>query len=272
MNDTLYHYIDPGFSHMAVGNYTLLLLLDAAHFQLAVMQGQKLMVWRKTAPLHEFNQPGSEAQEVLNFKYGEVITGVCTPYFTVIPEELFSEDTATQAARYLDVQLTDSIFAQPLDTYNQVVFKINETLSTAAARFDLQKVVFGASGWLQAIAANTPSAYNLYLNLYESRFELAFFRHGKLHLYNTFEYTHEEELAYYTVFACQQLKLDLAMVNVILSGAVAPADRRYHNLLGSMFKSVELSTISIANIPDTLPAHQLLSLTALPLCASLADA
>jgi len=270
MNDTLYHYIDPGFSHTAVGNYTLLLLLDAANFQLAVMQDQKLLVWRKIAPLSEFTQPGSEVQEVLNFKYHEVITGICTPYFTLIPEELFEADNITEVARYLDVQVSDSVFAQPLDAHNQIIFKANQAINAAAARFDLQKVVFGASGWLQAIAANTPLAYHLYLNLHEGHFDLAYFKHGKLHLYNTFEYTHEDELAYYTVFACQQLKLDLPLLTLVLSGAVTPGNS--YVTLGGIFKAVEINTITVATIPQTLPVHQLLALTALPLCASLADA
>jgi hypothetical protein len=272
MNDTLYHYIDPGFSHTAVGNYTLLLLLGAADFQLAVMQDQKLLVWRKTALLSEFDQPGSEVQEVLNFKYREVITGIYTPYFTLIPEELFEEAGITEVARYLDVEVTDSVFAQPLDAHNQVVFKANQVIGTAAARFDLQKVVFGASGWIQAIAANMTLAHNVYLDLHDGRFDLAYFRHGKLYLYNTYEYTHEDELAYYTVFACRQLKLNVALHTVVISGTLTAANDGCITLLGSIFKAVEINTTTVATLPQTLPVHQLLALTALPLCASLADA
>jgi len=272
MNDTLYHYIDPGFSHTAVGNYTLLLLLSPASYNLAIMQGQQLMVWRKTAPLSELTQPGSEVQEVLDFKYRDVLIGISSPWFTLIPDELFDTVTATEAARYLDVSIADSVFAQPLDEHNQVVFKANEELSTAAARYDLQKVVFAASGWIQTIAANSPSEHQVFLQVFDDRFDLAYFRQEKLHLYNTFEYTHEDELAYYTVFACQQLKLDLSLITVVLSGAVEANDQRFSPLLNDIFKAVEITPLRVATIPQTLPAHQLLALTALPLCASLADA
>jgi len=272
MNDTLYHYIDPGFSHTAVGNYTLLLLLGPASYSLAIMHGQQLMVWRKTAPLNELTQHGSEVQEVLDFKYQDVITGICSPWFTLVPEDLFDTETATEAARYLDVALTDRIFAQPFDQHNQVIFKANEAMTTAAARLDLQKVVFAASGWLQVIAANAPSNNDLHLQLFEDRFDVAYFRHEKLYLYNTFEYTHEEELAYYTVFACQQLKLDLSLTTVILSGAIDANDQRFSPLLSNIFKAVEITTLKAAGIPVGLSAHQLLALTALPLCASLVDA
>jgi len=272
MNDTIYHYIDPGFSHTAVGNYTLLLQLGLASYTLAVMQGQQLMVWRKTAPLSELTQAGSEVQEVLNFNYQDVITGISTPWFTLVPEHLFDTDNATEVARYLDVNLADTVFAQPLDQDNQVVFKTSAALSIAAGRFDLQKVVFAASGWLQVIAANNPSGYHIYLQVFEDHFDMAYFRQGKLYFYNTFEYTHEEELAYYTVFACQQLKLDISLITVILSGAVNINDERFTPILSYIFKGVDMNTLSVATIPANLPAHQLLALTALPLCASLADA
>jgi hypothetical protein len=271
MNDTLYHYIDPGFSHTQVGNYTLLLLLSANAFSLAVMHKQKLMVWRKTAPLAEFTQPG-EVQEVLGFSYHEVITGLQSSHFTLVPQSLFEQDSVANVARYLDVNPTDRVFAQTLDADNYVVFKTGEAITTAAARFDLDKVCFGATGWIQAIAANQPSASHLYLNLNSDRFEVAYFKQSKLHLYNTFEFTHEDELAYYTVFACQQLKLDMSATTVVLSGNIATNDNRYQAILGDIFKAVELNSIVVTEIPETLPKHQLLSLTALSLCASLADA
>lgn len=271
MDDTLYHYIDPGFSHTQVSNYTLLLLLSPVNFSLAVMHNHKLMVWRKAAPLQEFNQPG-EVQEVLNFSYHEVIAGLDSAHFTLVPQSLFEQDAVVAIARYLDVQATDTVFAQPLDANNHIVFKTGEAITNATARFDLNKAVFGAAGWLQALAINNPSNYNLYLNLNTNRFEVAYFKHGKLHLYNTFEFTHEDELAYYTAFVCQQLRLDMSTVTVILSGNIAAGDNRYHQILSDFFKTVELNTITVADIPEGLPKQQLLALTALPLCASLADA
>jgi hypothetical protein len=271
MNDTLYHYIDPGFSHTAVGNYTLLVQLNAVSFTLAVMHGEKLMVWRKTAPLSEFTQPG-EVQEVLGFGYQNVITGIASNHFTLVPQELFEPENITNVARFLDVQPADNIFVQPLNTANQIIFKAGDTITIAAARFNLKQAVFGASGWLQAIAAQQPAEQRLYLNLNEGDFDVAYFEQGKLLLYNTFEFTHEDELAYYTVFVCQQLKLDMSAINIVLSGNIAAGDNRYHNLLADFFKTVELHNTPVAQIPDHLPKHQLLALTALPLCALLADA
>jgi hypothetical protein len=271
MNDTLYHYIDPGFSHTAVGSYTLLLQLNPASFTLAVMQGSKLMVWRRAAPLAEFTRPG-EVQEVLGFAYQNVITGIASNQFTLIPNELFKQDDITHIARYLDVLPADNVFSQPFDNANQIIFKVNELLTIAAGRFDLQQVVFGAAGWVHALAAANPTNEHLYLNLNEGTFDVAYFRQGKLYLYNTFEFTHEDEVAYYTVFVCQQLKLEMGAVDIILSGNLAADDNRYHTILSDFFKSVTLHNAPVAQIPDHLPKHQLLALTALPLCASLADA
>jgi hypothetical protein len=271
MNDSLYHYIDPEFSHQQVNNYKLLLMVNEASFSLAIMHRNKLMVWRKPAPLTELNQPG-EVQEVLNFGYHEVITGINSPYFTLIAESLFNADQVKDVARYLDVAPADVVYAQPLDAFNHVVFKVPESLSQALNKFDVKQAVFGASGWIQAIEANQPSANEVYLNLHEGRVEIAHFDKGRLNLFNTFEFTHEEELAYYAVFVCQQLKLDLHTLDIKLSGDIAPGDERYQHLLQNIFGTVSLNTLAVTSIPERLPQHQLLALTALTLCASLADA
>jgi len=271
MNDSLYHYIDPSFSHTQVGDYTLLLLLGPVNFSLAVMQGQQLMVWRHDAHLHDLTLY-NEVQEVLGFEYQNVITAIRSSHFTLIPEGIVEPDSIPDVARFLDVQPSDTVFAQPLDTDNQIVFKAAAIQTRGIQRYDTQRVVFGPAGWLQAIAGNHPSAYHLYINIYDGQFDIAYYKQGKLLLFNTFEFSHEDELAYYSAFVCQQLKLDMNTISVILSGNIAVGDNRYHELLGDFFKNVELSNTVVAQIPDTLPKHQLLALTALTLCASLADA
>jgi len=270
MNDSLYHYIDPEFSHLQVNSYKLLLMVDDKSFSLTLLHRHKLMVWRKPAPLAELSQPG-EVQEVLNFTYQEVIMGINTPFFTLVAESLFNESQVKDTARYLDVAPADTVFAQPLDAYNHVIFKTPETLMQAIKKFDVKQMVFGPSGWIQAIEANQPSADELYLNLNNGRVEIGYFNQGKLSLFNTFEFTHEDELAYYAVFVCQQLKLELKKLAIKLSGDIPAGEERYHHLLQDIFGTVSFNTLAVANVPEHLPQHQLLALTALSLCASLAD-
>ncbi|WP_295767711.1 DUF3822 family protein [uncultured Mucilaginibacter sp.] len=271
MNDSLYHYIDPQFNYTQVGNYTLLLQLSETNFSLAVTHGDKLMVWRHDAPLTELTQPG-EVQEVLNFHYANVVTGIKSSAFTLVPQGLLDQETTIDTARLLDVKPEDTVFSQPLDDSNDVIFKATPAVTQAIQRFGNERVIFGASGWLQAIASSQPSGYHLYINIYHQQFDVAYFRQGKLQLFNTFDFTHEDELAYYTAFVCQQLKLDMSTVSVVLSGSIAHNDMRYHNILTDIFKTVELNNTSVVQQSGTLPAHQFLSLTALSLCASLADA
>ncbi|MBS7564553.1 DUF3822 family protein [Mucilaginibacter sp. Bleaf8] len=269
MDDTLYHYIDPGFSHTQVHNYTLVVLIGSAQFSLAIVHQHKLMVWRKPAPLSELAQPG-EVQEVLNFAYQSILSGAKSSAFTLVPQPLFKTETVAQVARFLDVQPQDTVFAQPLDTENHIVFKLNETSTMAAARFDLGQTLFGASGWIQAIAGNQPSEYNLYININENRFDLVYFRQGKLLLFNTFECANADELAYYTLFVTEQLNLTAADVNVLLSGSVNEGDA-YVQRLANFYKSATINSVQVIDIPEHLPKHQLLALSALTLCASLAD-
>ncbi|UEG52746.1 DUF3822 family protein [Mucilaginibacter daejeonensis] len=271
MNDALYHYIDPSFSHLEVGHYTLTLLLGEQRFSLSVLYGQQLMVWRKDAPIAELTSPG-EVQEVLNFGYQDVITAVRSANFTLVPQIVFEEDGITEIARFLDVHATDTVMAQPLDDNNEVVFKITQTQAEALNRFGTARTLFGAKGWLKAIASAQPSGDELYVNICDGQFDIAYFQNSSLQLFNTFEFGHEDELAYYAAFICQQLKLDMSKVTLILSGMIAEGNQRYTDLLSTMFKSVQLNTITVANIPDRFAKHQLLAITSLPLCASLADA
>jgi hypothetical protein len=270
MDDTLYHYIDPGFSHLQVQNYTLLVLINPTQFSLAVVHQQKLMVWRKPGPLSELNQPG-EVQEVLNFNYQKVISGVTSSEFTLVPETLFRKADVTAIARYLNVQSHDTVFTQTLDTDNHIVFKLNETATLAAARFDLSKTVFAPSGWIQAIAGSQPSGYNLYININENRFDLVYFRQGKLLLFNNFEYANADELAYYLLFAAEQLKLNPKDADVQVSGTVTLGDANLKRLSG-FFKSAGINPLQLLDTPESLPNKQeLLPLSALTICASLAD-
>ncbi|WP_158824849.1 DUF3822 family protein [Mucilaginibacter lacusdianchii] len=269
MDDTLYHYIDPGFSHLEVHNYTLLVLINPTQFSLAVVHQHKLMVWRKPGLLSELNQPG-EVQEVLNFNYQNIISGVTSSDFTLIPDALYQEADVASIARYLDVQSQDTVFAQPLDADNRIVFKLNQTATLAAARFDLSKTIFAASGWIKAIADTQPSGYDLYININENQADLVYFRHGKLLLFNTFECTNADELAYYALFVAEQLKLTPADTNVIVNGLISEGNA-YHNRLSNFFKLAALSTVQLLDMPEHLPKQELLTLSALTLCASLAD-
>ncbi|QJD95028.1 DUF3822 family protein [Mucilaginibacter robiniae] len=270
MNDTLINYTDPVFNHEQTSACNLLLLIDAETFSLAITNQEKLLVWAQQCPLQELTQP-NQLHALLTAPYHQVITGLCATGFTLIPEPLYDGHDVSAIARYLDVQPHETVLAQPLDHDNRVIFKTTENLMMAIARFDIQKALFAPSGWIQAIAGSNPSGYNLYININVNSFDLVYFRQGKVLLFNTYEITHEDELTYYTLFTVKQLKLDPGTLSVFLSG-MTEMDEQYFSRLSTFFSRVILSPINVLNIPQLLPAHQLLSLTALSLCASLVDA
>lgn len=270
MNDTFYHYVDAGFNHEQANRYTLLLLAGDSNFTFAITEQQKLMAWSKPQPLTTLKQPDA-INGILHLNYQQIIAGLPGYDFTLVPEALYRDNSIAQIARYLDVKADDKVIAQPLDTENRIIFKITPKVSEALAPIELSKAIFNATGWIQAVGRHQPSGYDLYLNINESRFDILYYRQGKLMLYNNFEITHEDELAYYTLFAVQQLNLDPATLTVNLSGAIASGDNRYQNRLAEFFKTVILNTLTVVDFPAQLPAHQLLPVTALSLCVSLVE-
>lgn len=270
MNDTLINYTDSTFNHEQTGTCTLLLLIDAEIFSLAIVNQEKLLVWIRQCPLQELTQP-NQLNTFLTAPYRRVITGLSATGFMLLPEDLYDANEISPIARYLDVQPGETVLVQPLNDDNRIVFKTPESLLLNIARFDIQKAIFSASGWVQAIAGSNPSGYNLYININANSFDLVYFRQGKVLLFNTYEITHEDELVYYTLFAVKQLKLDAGTLTILLSGLVE-TDDRYFSRLSTFFSKVVLNPLTVISVPQQVPSHQLLALTALSLCASLVDA
>jgi len=270
MNDSLYTFKDAGFDNQQATDCSLLLLIADDHFSFAITREQQLMAWGRRCALNELTEP-HELADVLALNYQNVITGVQPDAFTLLPESLYQSALASDAARYLNVQAIDTVFAQPLDVHNRIVFKINETVTAAAAGFDLRKAIFGPAGFVKCIAVNQPSAYHLYININYRTFDVAYFRQGKLTLLNNFAHTDEDELIYYILFVAEQLKLDPATTTLIVSGDVSTGDSQFKKL-ASYFINIQLNSQQVMQLPPEVPAQQILALSALSLCASLVEA
>jgi hypothetical protein len=270
MNDSLYTFKDAGFNYQEATHYTLLLLIGNNSFSFAVTQQQKLMAWGKQCPLVELINP-DQLEELLTADFERIITGVTATGFTLIPEAVYAANQVANIARYLDVQKKETVLAQQLDRDNRIVFKVTEGTSIAAADYGWPQVIYGASGFVNAIAGNEPSDEHLYLNISPGSFDLLRFVQGKLHLYNTFTYVNEDELVYFTLFAAEQLQLDRELTTIILNGDVSAGDG-YFTHLGKFFAEIKLNNLQLLELPQGIEPHQVLALSALSLCASLAEA
>ncbi|GAA4315189.1 hypothetical protein GCM10023149_11690 [Mucilaginibacter gynuensis] len=264
MNEPDYNYYDDDFSLDQAEGYVLLLQIEAASFAYAVTQGSRLLAWGSGHPLDELTNP-DELRDLLTAKYKQVITGVPALSFTLVPEGVYSDAHIGLLARLLNVQADEKVFVQELDTENRVVYKVSNGTVAAAEKFELNNSVFGLKGWIKAIANNNPNDDTLYLELNENKVNFLYYNQSKLRFFNSFEFYNADELTYYTAFVAEQLKLQPGSIHLNLSGKINNDDANFKRL-AEFFKHVELNTVQLLQLPVSVKAQHILSLSALTLC------
>ena len=267
MSNRNYQYLDHDLNPAMVAEHTLLLLLGTKHFSFAVSNGKKLLLLAEGLDLAELNSPGSD-DDLLFRKYGRTVIAVPDINFTLLPFEVFSPDKVADFARFLDVKPGERVFSQHLDADNQVLFKTSGALiEMVTEHFDVHDIVFGASGFIKAVAQNNPLNHQLFVQINDNRVELLNYNNGKLRFYNHFEFFNEDELTYFTTVVAEELQIPAAELALHLSGDVKADDKNFSRLQ-KFFPLVEINTISPLKLPIQFVSHSILSLTALALCGS----
>jgi len=267
MSNRSYQYLDPDLDQRNAAQHTLLVQANANSFSFAVTDGTKLLLLSDDLSLDEMNRVSGD-DDLLFRNYGRRIIGLSNTGFTLMPAAIFNPQKVADLARFLHVKETEKVFSQPLDAENQVVFKVCGSLTEKIeANFDLEDIVFGAKGWIKAIAGNEPSPSNLYLNISGNKVEILNFGGGKLRFHNSFEFMNEDELAYFTTVAAGDLQISADTVTLYLSGNVEANDRNFGRLR-KFFSRVDLNSIKPLRLPNQFASHPSLKLTALALCGS----
>ncbi|HEY0245042.1 MAG TPA: DUF3822 family protein [Mucilaginibacter sp.] len=259
-------YFSDDFSPGKAEDYTLLIQIRSTDFSFAVVFQNTLLAWGNGYPLSELVSP----TDFVNFlnpaaDYQKVIIGITPLVFNIIPKQLYQEKHRANLGKLLDVNETDKIYIQTIDTENQVVFKdSDEILPTLRTRYPYHHVVFAYKGWLGAIAKATPGPANLYLDVQANEVHFAYFKENKLRFYNSFKYTGPAELVYFTALTANELQLNPVDTRLVISG---DADVSLGNL-NEFFSHIDINPIEqLQQLPNDITAQQLLSLTALMLCA-----
>jgi hypothetical protein len=261
------YYRDNNFSPTQSADYTLLMQVGPALFSYAVIGQNKLLALGENININELNEPAG-GNEFLLSDYKLCVIGLPQNGFTFIPVSLFRPDRVADFARFLDVKAIEKVFSQPLDAENHVIYKVDESVATIIAnKFDAIKTVFGAKGWMMAVAASNPPDQAIYLNINNDTVELLYFKEGKLRFYNDFEFKNEDELVYFTSFVTEELQLQPQSTTLVLSGDVE-ADDKNKGRLAEFFHKVELNDLKTIELPEQISSHTVLSLTALLLCGS----
>lgn len=263
-NNNDYH--DNSFNLYQAYSYTLLLQVGLTSFSYAIVQKNRLLVSAQNCDLNELAHPDQLA-DILSATYKKVIIGLPATSLTLVPASLFSEDHLADFARFLDVKDDEKVLAQPLDDKNSIIYKTNAALVTAVERFGLQNVHYTAKGWVKAIADSSPTANSLYIDAGSGTLQFLYFSAGSLRFYNTFEFGNEDELAYFTSFVADELKLKPQDTTLVLSGDISSGDKNVTRL-SEFFPKTELNNLQPLELPGQVTAHKILALAALSLCGS----
>jgi hypothetical protein len=266
MSDNRHHYTSDDLSLTQAHSYSLLLQVDANSFNYAVLSGKQLLAWGENYSLDELRDP-QQLRDILTANYQQVITGLASTGFTLLPQNLFDSTRIADIARLLDVSNTEKVNAEVLDAQNIIIYKVDEMLTYTIKDLDNQKSFFIDAGWIKAIAAHYPSSNNVYLNIGNDVVSVVNFTNSKLRFYNNFTFKNHEELAYFCALVTAELEIKPENAKLILSGDINNSDR-YFNYLKDFFGEVELNNTRLLTLPDKIAAHKILSLSALPLCAS----
>jgi hypothetical protein len=266
MSEQYYNYHDDDFSLDKAQGYNLLLQLDKTSFSYAVSDQNKLVAAANNHPLDELSNP-QELLDLLSANYKKVVIGLPATGFSLLPQSVYKEDKLADLARFLDVNTDEKVLVQPLDSKNVIIYKTPEAVLNAADEFGLRNSVFASKGWLNAIAKNQPGDRDLYLNISGNIVEIANFGFTKLRFYNTFEFTGEDELAYFVSLVTTELGLQPTYTYIYLSGDVETDDKNISRL-AEFFGKVTINTITTLQLPHEIESHKILSLAALSLCVS----
>jgi hypothetical protein len=166
-----------------------------------------------------------------------------TERFTLVPAALFDSASAAQYLRFnqplseADEVLTD-ILRQP-DARN--IYAVAESL-TAVLRRQFAGIRFRSH--LSPLIERTLSVNKnaegrrVLVHIQQQRFDLLISDGGLLLLANTYRYQSAEDVAYYLLFACEQLRLNPEQVPVDIVGEIAP-DSAIYKLLTKYVRHVK---------------------------------
>ncbi|MBL4677205.1 MAG: DUF3822 family protein [Mucilaginibacter sp.] len=261
-NKTLYTSNDLSLSQ--AHSYTLLLQVETDSFNYAIVYGKQLLAWGENFSIDELRDP-NQLRDILTANYKQVITGLATEAFTLLPKSLYEPNRANEIARLLDVKENEKVFTQVLDDDNIIVYKVDENLNYAVKDLDNQFIIHKDAGFIKAIPNDYPTSTNLYLNIQNDSVSIVNYKYNKVRFYNTFTVKNHQELAYFSALVAKELELDPKDMRLVLSGEIDD-NHNYFSYLKEFFGQVSLNTVSVLEAPYHLESHRLLSLAALTLC------
>lgn len=227
------NYIDKSFNSELSGTYNLCLQVNYKGLTYAVYdeQQQLYVMFRK----HRFNQVylasdlveainhAFRSDETLGFTFKSVRFIGYTRQTTLVPDCFFDsakmhDYLSFNHAGDVDHELFNNFL--PLQNLRNVFALPAELVSTVTLHFKKVEFMNQTTTFLRHAFCKTNSHMQpaLHIGLNPEFFDIAYVKDNALQLYNTFQYTGENDLLYYLLFVCKQLGIDTTATPLYLSG------------------------------------------------------
>lgn len=106
----------------------------------------------------------------------------------------------------------------------------------------------------------------VFIHVFQHFFELVYISDNKIQFYNAYNYTHKNDIAYFTANALETLKINATQTNVYIMGRILESSEVVQNIK-KFIPNANMLEVEQYNSSKALPQYQNFALIALALCA-----
>lgn len=182
--------------------------------------------------------------DLLNCRFEKSIVIIPSTHYTLIPEVLFSEQEKKSFFNFVHEEKA----GDELDSYKLKGFDANVVYSSEISWFEIVNDLLHPPLIIPTVATllelvipryRNSNGIKMFLDLHSSDFDIVILDEGKLVYCNNFSWSAPQDLAYYTIFVIDQLKIHPEKVNTFMSGNIT-SDSNIVKLLKKYIKHVDL--------------------------------
>lgn len=214
------------------------------------------------------------ADEFLRVSYRRVMCMPLAIENTIIPDELFNQNDFRSYLSFVHGESDDRVFVNPVSVIKAWnIFRLPARLVSAVSTWQPETEFWHQmTPFLTHAVANGQQA--LHAGIHNGFVDIAVTGSGKLTLHNTFEYSQETDLLYFSLLVARQVALDPAETTLYVSGEMSNR-LSYLEMLGQYFLRVNQAILNVREILTpalfTISPHKYLNLINLVRCELLEE-
>ena len=206
--------------------------LNGLSFCILNASSQEVLWYKKTNFPKEYN-PVKILEQIehiysnenaLEREFDEVKVLFANDLYSLVPKDLFLEDEASNYLKFNTKILKTDVVAHDVLENQEIVTVYIPFTNITNFLFDKHgefEYVHSISVLIETIfKINTGKGTEVFLNNYDTYFDLIVIKDNKLLLSNSFSYETKEDFIYYLLFTVEQLELDPSDLDLKLMGAI----------------------------------------------------